>query len=415
MMIELLKFPIRLFAALLTLGITCAAWAQETQPEKSAQPPEAKDADTQPNSTSSESSTTKTTRTMIRTRPKSKIEEFGASLIFSADLGLLSALPSIKVKDYGPKFGLAVEGKALGSILFNEYIVDAGFGWFFYNISGAEPLRNESGDILTTDDDLAITDKTGIKLSGSVLEVAPSYRLKKNIFAGPVFQLRYPSDLSYDSTVARKKTGILVGGQGGYQIFDQDLNTRFVGRMMTTLNDTNWLGIYLMAGIQVGLPFTQPEILTIQEITTKTSEKRVVEYRKQVYKFKVTRDIVKLVLDNLVVFFPDPGYPTLTTESQSFLIDLAQSLSTTEKEWGTLKIDTVSKDHGQVIRDALVSAGISDKKVGFGQVVSGPKVSNPPVEFSFTNVKNSSKLIDSVRQAMKAIDIPETCEGGVCK
>jgi hypothetical protein len=68
-----------------------------------------------------------------------------------------------------------------------------------------------------------------------------------------------------------------------------------------------------------------------------------------------------------------------------------------------------------VIRDALVSAGISDKKVAFGQVVSGPKVSNPPVEFSFTNVKNSSKLIDSVRQAMKAIDIPETCEGGVCK
>lgn len=414
-MIEIRKFPTRLFAIFLTLGTTCAAWAQETQPETSAQSPEAVDSDTQPNSTSSESSTSKTTRTLTRTRPKSKIEEYGTSFIFSADLGLLSALPSTKVKDYGPKFGLAVEGKALGSILLNDYIIDAGFGWFFYNISGAEPLRNESGDVLVTDDDVAITDTTGIKLSGSVLEVAPSYRLKNNVFAGPVFQLRYPSDLSYDSTVARKKTGILVGGQGGYQIFDEDLNTRFVGRMMTTLNDTNWLGIYLMAGVQVGLPFTQPEILTIQETTTKTSEKRIVEYRKQEYKFKVTRDIVKLVLDNLVVFFPDPGYPTLTTESQSFLIDLAQSLSTTEKEWGTLRIDTVSKDHGQVIRDALVSAGISDKKVAFGQVVSGPKVSNPPVEFSFTNVKNSSKLIDSVRQAMKAIDIPETCEGGVCK
>lgn len=412
---ELQKFLTRLSAVFVMLGITCAAGAQDVQPETSAQTPDAIDADTRPGSASSESSTTKTTRTQIRTRPKSKIEEFGTSFIFSADLGLLSALPSTKVKDYGPKFGLAVEGKALGSILLNNYIIDAGFGWFFYNISGAEPLRNESGDILVTDDDVAITDTTGIKLSGSVFEIAPSYRLKSNLFAGPVVQLRYPADLSYDSTIARKKIGILVGGQGGYQIFEEDLNTRFVGRVMTTLNDTNWLGIYLMAGIQVGLPFSQPEILTIQETTTKTNEKRIVEYRKQEYKFKVTRDIVKLVLDNLVVFFPDPGYPTLTTESQSFLIDLAQSLSTSEKDWGIITIDTVSRDHGQVIRDALISAGISDKKVRFGQVVSGPKVSNPPVEISFTNVKNSAKLMDSVRNAMKAMDIPETCEGGVCK
>lgn len=414
-MIEIGNFPIRVVAFFLTLGITFAAWAQEIQPETSAQSPEAIAADSQPDSASSQSSTTKTTRKLTRTRPKSKIEEYGTSLIFSADLGLLSALPSIKVKDYGPKFGLAVEGKALGSILLNEYIIDAGFGWFFYNISGSEPLRIESGDILVTDDDVAITDTTGIKLSGSVLEVAPSYRMKNNVFAGPVVQLRYPSDLSYDSTVARKKIGILVGGQGGYQIFDEDLNTRFVGRVMTTLNDTNWLGVYMMAGVQVGLPFTQPEILTIQETTTKTNEKRVVEYKKQEYKFKVTRDVVKLIVDNLVVFFSDPGYPTLTTESQSFLIDLAQSLSTSEQEWGTLRIDTVSKDHGQVIRDALVSAGISDKKVRFGLILPGPKVSNPPVEFSFTNVQNSLKLMDSVRNAMKAMEIPETCEGGVCK
>lgn len=414
-MIDLGKFPIRVVAVFLTLGITFAAWAQETQPETSAQSPEAIAADTQPDSASSQSGTTKTTRTLTRTRPKSKIEEYGTSLIFSADLGFLSALPSIKLKDYGPKFGLAVEGKALGSILLNEYIIDAGFGWFFYNIRGSEPLRTESGDILVTDDDEAITDTTGIKLSGSVLEVAPSYRMKNNVFAGPVVQLRYPSDLSYDSTVARKKIGALVGGQVGYQIFEEDLNTRFVGRFMTTLNDTNWLGVYLMAGVQVGLPFTQPEMLTIQETTTKINEKRVVEYKKQEYKFKVTRDVLKLIVDNLVVFFSDPGYPTLTTESQSFLIDLAQSLGASEQEWGTLRIDTVSKEHGQVIRDALVSAGISDKKVRFGLVLPGPQVSNPPVEFSFTNVRNSLKLMDSVRNAMKAMDVPETCEGGMCK
>jgi len=366
-------------------------------------------------SDSNESMSTETTKKVIRTKNKSWVEEYGTSLILSADLGLLSGFPSTKLRDYGPKSGLAIEGKALGSMLLDKYIIDAGLGWYFYNVSGIEPVRNSAGDILVIGDDTAITDTVALKMSGTVIEIAPSYRIKPSVFSGPVIQLRYPSDLGYDSFVANKSLGIIVGAQGGYQIFDEDLNTRFVGRVMTSLNDKNWLGLYFMVGAQIGLPFSQTEELTIKESTVKTKEKRIVEYKKQEFKFKVTRDIIKLVLDNLVVFYDDPGYPTLLTESQSFLIDLAQSLSDSGKDWGLLRIDSVSKDHAQVIRDALVSAGIEEKKVKVGGVIAGQKGTNPPVEFSFTGVRDQTKLMTAVRQAMKAISVPETCQDGVCK
>ena len=378
------------------------------QAEEYIDSPEAIEADTSSESKASNSSGAQ--KIISKVRSKSAIEELGLSLIFAAYLGLLSAFPATTLQNYGPKFGLALEGKALGSVLLDKFIIDAGLGWWFYSVTGPEPvtLSFEFGDTTITDD-------VGLKLSGTLLEVSPSYRLKSEIFAGPVIQMRYPSDLGYDSKIARNKLGIVLGAQGGYQIFDADLNTRFVGRVMMPLNDKDWLGTYLMAGVQIGLPFVQPEVLTVQEITTKTEEKRVVKYQKQEFKFKLSRDLVKVLLDGLVLFYPDPGYPTLTTESQAFLIDFAKSLSETEGEWGVLKIDTIHKDYASIVRDALVSAGITDKKVRIGKILPGKRSSTPPIEFSFVNVKDPQKVQEAVRSAMQAMQIPETCDEESCK
>lgn len=361
------------------------------------------------------SSKTTTTRRVIRNQKKSRFEELGASLILSVDVGLLFGFPSSKLKDYGAKSGLSIEGKALGSVLLKKYLIDAGLGWFSYGVSGDEPQFSD-GQKLIYEDGRTVIDNTSIKLSGAILEASPSYRITKSWFAGPTVQFRFPSDLGYTSTVARSALGVYLGGQGGYQIFDEDLNTRFVGRVMMPLNYKDWLGLFVVAGVQIGLPFTQPESLTIKESTITTSEKKIVEYKKQVYSFKVTRDVFKLVLDNLVVFYPEPGYPTITTESQSFLIDLAQSLTQNDGNWGSLQVDTVSKDHGQVTRDAMVSAGISERKVRVGAVLPGDKLSaTPPVEFTFKGVKNQGQMMDAVRRAMKSMSIPETCgEDGKC-
>lgn len=396
-----------------------AQWASEPTQEDGGQNQTQKksnqDDSTQTRSEQTISTDTKTTRKVVRSKPKSKIQEMGTSLIFSADLGLVAGFPSTKLTGYQSKTGLALEGKALGSILLDNFLIDAGIGWFFYNVSGIEPVYID-GQPVVSESGGAVTDNVGIKLSGSILEFSPSYRIKKSYFAGPTFQLRYPSDLGYDSRIARKALGLYLGAQGGYQIFDEDLNTRFVGRLMMPMNYKDWLGLQMMVGVQIGLPFSQPETLVIEESTLKTSEKKIVEYRKQVFKFKVTRDVVKLVLDNLVIFYPEPGYPTLTTEAQSFLIDLSQSLSEIENNWGTLQIDTVSRPHAQVIRDALVSAGVTDKKVRLGPAVPGDKTSpTPPVEFTFKGTKNQVQMMDAVRRAMKAMSIPETCENGVCQ
>lgn len=401
-----------ILSALLNVSTAEAQWPTSGN-TKSA--PAAKPAEPLPQKQETSKSSTQTTRKIIRNNQKSLLEEMGTSLIFSADMGLVLGFPSTELTDYKTKTGLAIEGKALGSILLDNFILDAGLGWFFYNVSGDEPIFVDGSKILNEAGQV-VTDDTGIKLSGTIIEVSPSYRIKQNYFAGPTLQIRYPSDLGYDSRIARNALGLYLGAQGGYQMFDEDLNTRFVGRMMLPLNYKNWLGFIFMAGVQIGLPFTQPDNLIIQESTIKTNEKRIVEYKKRVYKFKVVRDVIKLVLDDLVVFYPEPGQPTLTAESQSFLIDLSTSLSETENEWGKLQVDTVTKDHGQVIRDALVSAGVNDKKVNVGPALGGDKESaTPPIEFTFKNVKQSQKLMDAVRKAMSSMSIPETCEGGECQ
>lgn len=419
---------IRLILAITTL-LSFSARAQETMPDPSgSQPdpaassdanspsdsqtdssnsPEAIKSDMQSGEPVDERTSTETTRKVIRTRERTKLEDLATSLIFAADLGFQTALPSTKLKDFGPKFGLAIEGKALGSVTLGKYILDGGVGWYFYNLSGKEP-RRVNGIILTDDADVALTDDVGIKLSGTVFEFSPSYLINKDIFAGPVFQFRYPSDLGYDSLIERNKLAFIFGAQGGYQILDEDLNTRFVGRIITPINDINWLSMAFMVGVQVGLPFIQPEIVTVKETTTKTTEKRVVEYRKQEYKVQVTKEVTKLLLDNLIVFYDDPGYPTLTQEAQSFLISLSESLRSVESEWKLLRIETISKDHAQVIRDSLISAGLPENKVRIGKVIPGQRVTNPAIEFAFYGVKDPDKLSDSVRSSMKAMQINES-------
>ncbi|MEN9809410.1 MAG: hypothetical protein RLZZ488_977 [Pseudomonadota bacterium] len=401
-----------ILSALLNFSTAEAQWPSGGN-TKSA--PAAKPAEPVTQKQETTKSSTQTIRKVIRSNEKSLLEEMGTSLIFSADMGLITGFPSTQLANYGTKTGLAIEGKALGSVLLDNFILDAGLGWFFYSVSGDEPVFVDGSKIFDEAGQV-VTDDTGIKLSGTIIEMSPSYRIRQNYFAGPTLQIRYPSDLGYDSLIARNALGLYFGAQGGYQMFDEDLNTRFVGRIMLPINYKDWLGLMFMAGVQIGLPFSQPDNLIVQESTIKTSEKRIVEYKKKVYKFKVVRDVIKLVLDDLVVFYPEPGFPTLTTESQSFLIDLSNSLSQTENEWGNLQVDTVTKDHGQVIRDALVSAGINDKKVKVGPALGGDKESaTPPVEFTFKNVKQPQKLMDAVRQAMSSMSIPETCEGGECQ
>ncbi|MFZ9520219.1 MAG: hypothetical protein ACO3A4_07060 [Silvanigrellaceae bacterium] len=405
----------RIGLSLMTLGMVLfhstdavAQWSTEDTPKKPSATQEI------PKNEESTSVNSKTTRKVIRSKPKTWFEEIGTSLIFSADIGLLSGFPSKTLTDYESKFGLTLEGRALGSILLDQFMIDAGFGWWFYNVGGIEPVF-QNGTKARTIDDVVLVDNVSIKLSGGLFDLSPSYRFKKSWFAGPSLQLRYPSDLGYNSQIAGNSLGIYLGAQGGYQIFDEDLNTRFVARLMMPVNYKNWLGFMTSVGVQVGLPISQPETLIIQETTLKTTEKRIVEYQKQFYKFKVTRDLVKLVLDNLVVFYPEPGYPTITNESQSFLIDLAQSLAEAEKNWGVLLIETVSRDHAQVIRDALVSAGIPDNKVKLGAILSGDKTSaTPPVEFTFKGVKNQPQMMDAVRRAMQTLSVPETCADGTC-
>ncbi|MEY4066278.1 MAG: hypothetical protein RIR26_2486 [Pseudomonadota bacterium] len=358
---------------------------------------------------------TKTTRKTTTARQRSKVSDYGTSLILSPEIGAFSGLPSLKLEKFGPKFGLALEGKALGSVLLRNFLIDAGFGWYFFNIKGFEPYRNIDGSIKTDSSGQALTENMNIKLSGALFEIGTSYRFGPSFFAGTVAQLRYPADLSYQSNVVRSQLSALMGGQVGYQIFDDDFNTRFVLRMLSTINDKDWLGISTTAGLQLGLPFIQPKILTIQETTTKIKERRIVEYKKRDFRIRVTQDVIKIILDNTITFIPDSEHAVLTIEAQKFLIHFASALNDSAQDWGTLRIDSLSREHMNRIRETLVSAGLPPQKVKGGAPVKGEVASDIPVEFSFYGIKEVGPFSEVIRAAMKAQSVPETCIGTQCE
>lgn len=396
--------------AFVLCSFSCATLAQEVQ-STTNNPASESGA-----SFSSEGKTSiKTSRKVTSSRQKSKVAEYGTSLILSPEAGAFSALPATQLEKFGPKFGLALEGKALGSVLLRKFLIDAGAGWFFFNIKGFEPFRNLDGSTKTDDEGNTLTENMSIKLSGALFELGVSYRFSNSVFMGAIAQLRYPVDLTYESKVARSELGFLTGGQLGYQIFNDDFNTRFVVRLLSTLNDKNWLGISTTAGVQLGLPFVQPKILTIRELTTKSKEKKIVEYKKQEYKFKVVRDVVKIILDNTVTFIREGNTPTLTLEAQKFLLNFAAELSRAEQEWGVLRIDSASPAHIARIRETLISAGVSGKKIKAGQTIQGEAGDDLPVEFSFYGAKENSQFLETIRGVMKNLSVPETCVGALCE
>ena len=352
-------------------------------------------------------------------------EEESKSILFSADFGMQSAFPSTKLISFGPKYGLALEGKVLGSMQLDKFMFDGAFGWYFFNLSGKEP-RRINGVVLTDDNDFDIVDELGIKLSGAIVEFAPSYFIREDIFTGLVLQARYPSDLGYDSLVARNKIGWSMGLQAGYQILEKELDTRLVGRLMTTVNDVNWISTSAMFGIQIGLPVSQkaprPELETSQtELFNKAPDIMTADenpndqkleapksgFTRRLFRIQLDGEFTKLALEDLITFYDVTGYPTLTQEAQSFLMSFGETLLNSNNEWENLNIENVTSDQALVIRDALVSAGVSASKIKLGTSGVAQYIPNPDAEIRFYGTKNDS-FASTLRRLMRDLKIQES-------
>lgn len=342
----------------------------------------------------------------------------GISAILGAEYGYMEATPSQK-QLFEKKKGTVLELKAMAGFLLKDFLLDTGLGWYSYKIRGKEvvfvPVSPEDGSDAEPTTEQQLGDRE-MGVSGILVEFSPSYRLTNNIFSGLVMQVRSPAQLSYVSDAKVSGAGFSLGLQAGYQIFNSDLNSRILIKVMSNLGLKNWQDIAFMGGVQFGLPIRQPDSLVIRRTTTIGKVKDVLEYQKKDFTITIRANVIKLALDNIVNFYVRDGRPTLTPESQSFLVDLGASLQSAISSWETLRIDAESAEHITVVRESLVSTGVPPDKVKAGRTLGAVNDGgNISVDFTFTGVRNPRTLASAIRKAMNAMQIPENCQKGTCE
>lgn len=332
----------------------------------------------------------------------------GLSAILGGEYGIVRATPTDK-ETFGEKNGRTLELKLLSGWLFKDFMIDSGLGFYYYKVRGTErPFVN--GERINGDREIAV--------SGLLLEFTPLYRLTNNFFLGPVTQIKTPGYADYFSEASPSPVLFTGGFQMGLQFFENELNTRLTLKASTNLGLKGWKDIAYLGGVQFGLPFRQPDLLVIKKTTTVNKLREEVEYRKKEFKISLTANVVKLALDNVLTFYVDPeGRPTLTAEAQSFLVDLGGALQSQEGLWETLRIDAQTPGHVKSVHDSLISIGVPSQKVRKGrstqEVADG---GNASVDFTFSGVKNSALLADTIRNSMKLAKVPENCtKEGICE
>jgi hypothetical protein len=168
--------------------------------------------------------------------------------------GQLFAVPNPDLENFKMKSGNTAEAKAFLDFTRKRYIFDAGVGFFFYKVAGTEPILDSAGEQLKEKDGTGKTGNFGLSSYGTTIDVASSLRLRPNIFLGATFQLRRPSDLGYTSSVVRSQTGLLLGGQLGYELEGGDVIRRVVVRATRGMNSIDWTDFHVYAGLQFGIP-----------------------------------------------------------------------------------------------------------------------------------------------------------------
>jgi hypothetical protein len=335
----------------------------------------------------------------VRTR---KGKSLGFSLIFGGEYGFIGA--KSKTPSFKDKKGSIVEMKALAGFESGNLLFDTGVGWYNKRLRGEEILQA----------DLAEDNEVGV--SGMTIEFNPSFKTDFGLYVGLSTQATAPALQRYESTAPTASFGFSGGAQLGYEIETTDLNARFVAKYMTTLGLKGWQDQVILGGLQFGLPIKKPDTTQITKTTIIKSKKEIIDYRKKSFTITVTADVIKLALDNTVSFYGSRKNPTLTPESQSFLVDLGGSLQQVISAWETLRIDAETQSHMNAVRRSLVSTGVPPNKVRLGKLL--PQIEdggNVSVDFTFTGVQDIAILQNAIRQAMNAMKIPENCRDGVCE
>lgn len=339
------------------------------------------------------------------------------------DGGLLTHTPTIPRE--GPFSGSLVAGKSLASLLFDNWIVEAGLGWSYSALYGV--VKGENPTI----PDLG----KRIYTQSAFGELGLRFRFTPDFHFGLIAQDYFGTDLTLSQRENLVNNMLLAGGMVGFDILGESGIFRLGGQLLAEVIDNQRQVVYYGATLQFGIPITNNDvILRKTDIVVKRERVQKIEIPKVVTR-TVVRDVTKYSLP-LDAFRFIRSQTALNPDDQFFASALAQTLKEVATHFKTVTIETaikptgdarrdlyLSENRAQSIRNAIVSAGsLQENRIlakGLGGRASLDDRQSAPlptyVDLSFTGVTNSDAISDALNQLMRRKSTPETCRGEKCK
>lgn len=339
---------------------------------------------------------------------------------FDAGYAMSQSQRPLEASKKGFQLGL----KALGSVFTNDLLLDLG-GGFFYNKLAAGASA--------TDTYLDAQGRTVVKSGPQIItragyfEFSPRLLLGKGWQLGPVGQVFFGTETTFDPSERERKSTVLAGLDltvaGGKETL-----WRAGIQALTDLNLLDRRIILTQLKLQMGLPLLKQ--------ATIVSERERIQKKEEITKRRVDnpvtkvfiKEVVRLLFESQIVNF-ETNSAKLSAQSDYFLTETGKFLAANPTLWGAVVVEghtdargprdrnvQLSQTRAESVRQALLRGGVNANKVkalGLGPDKpldpAAPADSavalarNRRVELNFSDVKDAEALkegISKIRREM---------------
>lgn len=344
-------------------------------------------------------------------------------LQLGSDLGYLNHTTTISRE--GPFSGNLLTGKALASLLFEDWILEGGAGWGYSGLYGKTSSEIPSEPTIGH----------RVYTQSGFVEGGLRYRINSKFNLGLIVQDYFGADLTLSQRKNLVSNMLLGGGMLAIDLLSDAGIFRIGAIFMAEIPDNQRIVQFYGASLQFGIPLKGYDtLLRKTDVVVRSERIQKVEVPRVVTR-TVVRDVSKYSLPRETFHFAR-GQSALAPEDQTFIFELAQVLKEFQDRYKTVTVEALikstsdpqrdfrlSESRAQSIRYALVATGLNGQRVlasGLGGRAnlddkSLGQSSLTLVELSFTGLTQGDVLSDALNNLFKRRATPETCKGEKCK
>jgi len=325
----------------------------------------------------------------------------------------------------GPFTGWFSNGKALASLLFENWILEGGLGLGYSALYGT--TRNENPAVPELGHRVYTQSAFG--------EAGIRFRLTPRFNFGLIAQDFFGTDLTLSQRKDLVNNMFLGGGMAAFDLLRDTGIFRLGLQILAEIPDNSRKVLFYGATLQFGVPLQGYDtLLRKTDVYVRKERVQKIEVPKIITR-TVVRDVSKYSLPRDIFHFVRNS-TALTPDDQGFVIELANTLRAQVANFKTVTVEAVvklsseprrdqslSEARAQLIRNALVTAGLPASRVNAvglgGRSMAEERTTNTQsltlVELSFTGLSNPDEVTDAINLLLKRRMTPETCKGETCK